>query len=341
MNGMELRYQEMQEEMDTVPEGIFENDECSAETAVGYTTDALARHNDLFAWLGGYCSPTTLATMDTTKQEELLQIVTSFAPEVTESGHPYTFRAAPGSRIVVPPSVDYAINELDAQRHAIIGLNNDWGISETEEWERQAQDGGAEVVYFEHFPADQSDFSSQATQIASQNPDVIFALGYHGHTANLLQTFDEQNMNAGENVEIFIGTVAGHVLSQAVEPEHIENVYAPTYYVGPGFENYPEDAPDYMVEFQEKYKEEYGEDTIRESAIGYTLVETMIQAMNEVDGDYANSVPEMAEGLRGREEPFQTPFGPIVFDENGQANIEIFIAQHNENGKMNIVQEPQ
>ena len=134
LNGMELRYQEMQEEMDTVPEGIFENDEFSAETAVGCTTDALARHNDLFAWLGGYCSPTTLATMDTTEQEELLQIVTSFAPEVTESGHPYTFRASPGSRIVVPSSVDYAINELDAQRHAIIGLNNDWGISESEEW---------------------------------------------------------------------------------------------------------------------------------------------------------------------------------------------------------------
>ena len=74
-----------------------------------------------------------------------------------------------------------------------------------------------------------------------------------------------------------------------------------------------------MVEFQEKYKEEYGEETFRESAIGYTLVETMIQAMDQVDGDYANSVPEMAEGLRGREEPFQSPFGPIVFDENGQA----------------------
>ena len=98
MNGMRLRYQEMQEGLDSAPEGIFENDECSAETAVGYTTDALARHDDLFAWLGGYCSPTTLATMDTTEQEELLQIVTSFAPEVTESGHPYTFRASPGSR---------------------------------------------------------------------------------------------------------------------------------------------------------------------------------------------------------------------------------------------------
>lgn len=343
MNGMELRYQEMldQGEFDPAPEGIFENSECSAETAVGYTTDALARHDDLFAWVGGYCSPETLSTMDTTEQEQLLQIVTSFAPEVTESGHPYTFRVAPSSRIVVPPSVDYAINELDAQRHAIIGLNNDWGISETEEWERQAEDAGAEVVYFEHFPGDQSDFSSQATQIAGEDPDVIFALGYHGHTANLLQTFDEQGLNAGENVEVFIGTVAGHVLSQAVEPEHIENVYSPTYYIGPGFANYPEEAPDHMVEFQEKYSEEYGEDTIRESAIGYALIETMAQAMQEVDGNYADNVPEMAEGLRGRDEPFMTPFGPIVFDDMGQADLPIFIAQHDEDGEMFIVQEPQ
>lgn len=95
MNGMKLRYNELEQEMDSVPEGLFENSECSAETAVGYTSDALARHNDLFAWVGGYCSPETLATMETTRKEELLQIVTSFAPAVTESGHPYTFRAAP------------------------------------------------------------------------------------------------------------------------------------------------------------------------------------------------------------------------------------------------------
>lgn len=343
MNGMELRNQEMieNEEVEPMPEGLFENDECSAETAVGYTSDALARHEDLFAWLGGYCSPTTLATMDTTEQEELLQIVTSFAPEVTESGHPFTFRVSPGSKTVVPPSVEYAINELDAQRHAVLGLNNDWGIGETEEWRNQAEDRDAEVVYFEHFPGDQSDFSSQVTQIANQDPDVVFALGYHGHTANMLQSLNEQGLNPGENVEVFIGTVAGYVLSQAVDPEDIENVYSPTYYIGPGFANYPEDAPDYMVEFQEKYKEEYDEDTIRESAIGYSLVETMIQAMEEVDGDYANNVPEMAEGLRARDDGYITPFGPIVFDENGQADIEIFIAQHDENGEMFIVQEPQ
>lgn len=341
MNGMELRYKEMQEERDSVPEGIFENSECSAETAVGYTSDALARHDDLFAWLGGYCSPETLATMDTTEQEELLQIVTSFAPQVTESGHPYTFRAAPSSRIVVPPSVDYAIDELDAQRHAVIGINNDWGIGETEEWRSRAEERDAEVVYFEQVPADQSDFSSQATQIADQDPDVVFALGYHGHTANMLQALNEQNLRPGQEVEVFIGTVVGYVLSQATEPENIANVYAPTYFIGPTFKDYPESAPEHMVEFQEAYKDEYGEDTIREGAIGYTLTETMIQAMEEVDGDYANNVPEMAEGLRGRSDPYTTPFGPMVFDENGQAEIEIFIVQHDEEGNLTVVQEPQ
>lgn len=341
LNAMQLRYQEWQQETDAVPEEIFENSECSAETAVGITNDALARHDDLFAWLGGYCSPETLSTMETTRQEELLQIVTSFAPAVTESEHPFIFRAAPSSAVVVPPSVDYAIDELDAQRHAVIGINNDWGIGETEEWRSRAQERGAEVVYFEHVPTDQSDYSSQVTQIAQQDPDVVFALGYHGQTANMLQALNEQNFRPGEEVEVFIGNVVGYVLSQATEAENIANVYAPTYYIGPTFKDYPDVAPDYMVEFQEAYKNEYGEDTIRESAIGYTLMETLVQATKEADGDYANNVSQMAEGLRAREEPYSTPSGPIVFDGNGQAQIEIFIVQHDDNGELTVVQEPQ
>ena len=343
MSGMELRYQEMEEneEFDEIPEGLFENSECSAETATGYTTDAVARHDDLFAWLGGYCSPETLATMGTTEEEGMLQIVTSFAPEVTETGHPYTFRAAPKSGVVVPPAVEYAFEELDGTQHAILGLNNDWGIDETEEWESQVQDRGGEIVYNELFPGDQGDFTSEATQIAGSDPDVIFALGYHGSTANILQSIHEQGMTAGEDVEIFIGTVAGFVLSGAVQNEHIENVYTTNYYMGPGFENYPEGVPDHMVDFQEKYEEEYGENTIRESAVGYTLVEAMIQAMHEVDGEYHENVDEMAEGLRDRDDGFMTPFGEMVFDETGQAEIPIFIAQHNEDGEMFVVQDPQ
>lgn len=341
--GVELRMAEL-EAADgdvSVPEGLYENTECSGESAVGVTQNAVSRNSSLFAWVGGYCSPTTLSTMEITRREELLQIVTSSAPAVTESGHPYTLRVMPNSNIVVPPCVDYAIDELDAQRHAVLGINNAWGEAQTEIWRDRAEEAGADVVSFHQVPTDQSNYSNQITDIKSSNPDVIYALGYHGQTANMLSQLRDQGIVPGEDADVFIATIAGSVLTSAAGADTLDSVYAPMFFIGPQFADFPDSAPDYSVEFVEQWRDEYDSDPIRESATGYALGETMVQAMSEVDGSYAENVPEMAEALRNRSDTFQTPLGPIQFDSKGQADLDIFITQHDSDANLHIRQRPQ
>lgn len=342
--GVELRMKELDEEggvEGVTPQGQYENDKCSGETAIGITQNAVSQESNLFAWVGGYCSPTTLATMALTRREEIMQIVTSFAPSVTGSGHPFILRVAPSSNVVVPPQVNYAINELGAKRHAVLGINNAWGKAQTEAWRDIAKERGAEIVSFHQVPTDQTDYSNQVTEIASKNPDVIYTLGYHGHTANMLTQLRDQGITPGENADVFTASIAGHILTAAAGPETLAGVHAPLYFIGPEFANYPDAAPDYMVNFVDSWRKEYDEDPIRESATGYAMAETLVQAMTEVDGSYADKVPEMVEGIRGRSNTYTTPLGPIKFDDKGQADLNIFIAQHDEKARLHVRQKPQ
>lgn len=340
--GLKLRYQELKEAggiNGTMPKRIFVNDECSADTAVGVTQELVSQHANLTAWVGGYCSPTTLATMQTTRKEEVLQVVTSAAPGVTQQDHPYTFRVFPSTNDSAPIAVSYALDELGAKRIAILGINNAWGKAQTEQWRSLIQESNkAKVVSFNRVPLSKQDYSNEINEIRSKNPDLIYALGYHGQTRGMLKQIENFGMTIGENVDVFIASIAGKILNDITGDETLANVYAPLIFTGPAFANFPEGAPEYMVSFVEKWNQAYDTPPIRESATGYALAETVIQGMKAAGT--TTDAPKIAEALHNLDEPFQTPLGPIDFKENGQARLKIFIGQYNDNGKLVMKTEP-
>jgi branched-chain amino acid transport system substrate-binding protein len=340
--GMQLRFQELEESdgIDgTIPETLSENDECSAETAVSITQDLVSSHSNLSAYLGGYCSPTTLSTMQTTRQEEITQIVSSAAPAVTEEGHPYMFRIFPKTTQTAAMCVDYALNEIGAERIAVLGINNAWGTAITDNWRTLVeQSDQAELVDFHRVSQSTQDYSNQLNSIRSSDPDLIYALGYHGQTRNMLRQIEDMGMTIGEDVDVFIASIAGAILNDIAGEDTLANVYAPLLFQGPAFADYPDATPDYMVDFVEKWNENYDSTAIRESANGYAIAEALVQGM-QAAGTTSDGAA-IAEALHGLDEPFDTPFGPIEFDSSGQAELELFVAQYNENGQLERRTEP-
>lgn len=340
--GMKLRYKELEETegIDGVmPKRVFENDKCSADTAVGVTKELVSQHPSLVAWVGGYCSPTTLSTMGTTKEEDILQVVTSAAPGVTEQDHPYTFRIFPSTEDSAPISVDYVLNELQAKDIAILGINNAWGKAMTEKWRSLIeQSNQAKVVSFNQVPVDKQDYSNELNEIRSKDPDLIYALGYHGQTKNMLEQIENFGMTIGEGVEVFIASIAGKILNDIAGDDTLANVHAPLIFVGPAFAGFPESAPEHMAKFVEKWNKEHDTPAIRESATGYALAETVVQGMKQAGT--TTDVPKIADTLRNLDEPFETPLGPIEFESNGQARLQVFIAKYDENGKLHKRTEP-
>jgi len=340
--GMQLRFQELQESggIDgTMPERLFENDECSGETSVSVLQELVSNNENLSAYLGGYCSPTTLSTMQTTRQEEITQIVSSAAPAVTEEGHPYIFRVFPSANQTVPICVDYALNELDAQRVGIMGINNAWGQAMTETWRDMIDESDqAEVVDYNSFPLSKQDYSNEINSIRSQDPDLIYALGYHGQTQGMLSQIEDMGFTIGEDVDVFIASIAGKILNDITGVDTLANVHAPLLFQGPAFADFPDAAPEYMVDFVDKWNENYDTDAIRESANGYAIAETLVQGMQGAGTTTDGAA--IAEAIHGMDEAFETPFGPLNFRDNGQAEIEVFVAQYNENGELERRTEP-
>lgn len=340
--GMMMRFRELEDEGGIdgeVPQFLQENDECSAETAVSITQELVSSHPNLSAYLGGYCSPTTLATMQTTRQEDIVQIVSSAAPAVTEEGHPYMFRVFPSARQTAPISVDYALNELGAKRVGILGINNAWGQAMTTTWRSLIEESDqAKVVSYNSVPLSKQDYSNEINSIRSQDPDLIYALGYHGQTQGMLSQIEDMGFTIGEDVDVFIASIAGKILNDITGVETLANVHAPLLFHGPAFADYPENAPQYVIDFVERWNEAYDTAAIRESANGYAIAETLVQGM-QAAGTTSDGAA-IAEGIHGLDEPFETPLGPLNFRENGQAEIEVFIAQYNENGQLERRTEP-
>lgn len=334
--GAKLRFKELKEAggiNGKMPKRLYENDKCSADTAVGVLQELTSQHPSLSAYIGGYCSPTTLSTMQMTRKQEILQVVTSAAPSVTQQDHPYMFRVFPSSSQSVPVAVDYALKELGAKKVSILGINNAWGKAQTEMWRKLINESNqAEVVTFDQVPLSKQDYSNEINKIRSRNPDIVYALGYHGQTAGMLKQIEDFGMTIGEDVDVFIASIAGKILNSIAGDDTLANVYAPLIFMGPAFENFPDAAPDYMANFVDKWNKAYDEPAIRESATGYALAETAIQGMQQAGT--TTDAPKMAEALYNLDEPFQTPLGPISFDANGQARLEIFIGQYNDSGKL-------
>lgn len=334
--GAKLRFEELKQSGGIdgeMPKRLYENDKCSADTSVGVLQELVSQHAALSTYIGGYCSPTTLSTMQMTRKKDILQIVTSAAPSVTQQDHPHMFRVFPSSSQSVPIAVDYALNELDAKKVSILGINNAWGKAQTEMW-RELINGSsqAEVVTFDQVPLSKQDYSNEINKIRSQNPDVIYALGYHGQTVGMLKQIEDFGMTIGEDVEVFIASIAGLILNSIAGDDTLANVHAPLIFMGPAFENFPDSAPDHMSNFVKKWNDAYDEPAIRESATGYTLAETAVQAMKQAGT--TTDASKMADALHNLDEPFQTPLGPISFESNGQARLKIFIGQYNESGKL-------
>lgn len=337
--GSQLRYQELEESgnLEGTPlETVFKNSQCSADTATSITKNAVSQYNNPFAYVGGYCSPETLATMPLTRENELLQIVTSFSPKVTNQDHPFVFRVAPNSSITVPPMLEHAIEEENAERHAVIGVNNSWGKGEIQSWRDRAKEKGKKVVSYQETPMSSTDYSNQLTLLKSKNPDAIYFAGYSNHCNNFIQQASDMGIDFSETA-VYTAAEAKLASLDLSASEVAEGTYTYCYFVSPVFENYPESAPEPMVNFINKWNDANETSPIREHASGYALAQTLVEAVKRTG---TTDVPKLAEMLHTTEDPINTPLGAVTFKENGQGNLPMGVAEYTGPDSLKVVKSP-
>lgn len=128
--------------------------------------------------LGDLLSSVTLSIAPIANRRKVVLLSpASSSPKLTDAGK-YVFRNCPSDVYEGTVMADYAYNTLGYTRVAILRINNEYGVGIGGVFSRSFTEKGGTILVEESYAADATDFRTQITKIASQNPEAVYLLGY-------------------------------------------------------------------------------------------------------------------------------------------------------------------
>lgn len=165
----------------------------------------------------------------------------------------------------------YAATELKVKTAAVVYNNtSDYSIGLANAFKARAEELGVQVVAFEAYGKDDSDFSALATKIKATNPEAIFLPDYYTTIANIIGQFKSAGIDAkmlggdgwdGAQVEF----------SDAVEGGLFVSHYA------------TKDTTPIAAKFTKAYQDKYGHLPNSFAALAYDTVYTYKKAIEDAN----------------------------------------------------------
>ena len=215
----------------------------------------LAMDKGITAVIGSVLTGATVTLADATFEVNMPQItasataagVTQIDPEDPAAGiRTNVFRSCFIDPFQGEKMADYAVNKLNASTAAVLYQSgSDYSEGVKDAFLAKAAELGLKVVATEAFAEGDKDFNAQMTNIAGQNPDVVFMPIYYGE-AGLAIT---QGRQAGMTSVVMGGDGFGGIKDYASAADLEGTVYCSGY--APG--------TDSVAQFEADYKTVYGE----------------------------------------------------------------------------------
>ena len=205
----------------------------------------------------------------------------------------------------------YAFEVLGAKTAAVLyDTANDYSIGLTEAFQAKCEELGIEVVDVEGYATGDKDFKSQLTNIASYNPDVVFAPIYY-QDAGLIITQARQL----DITSTFLGGDGWSGVTGYASAADLEGtVYCSAYASG---------TSDAVIAFEDAYIAAYGTDTLNMfAANAYDAAMVLCNAIAIADAadleegseEYSQAVIDAIRDMSGDLEGITSPAG-YAFDE--------------------------
>jgi branched-chain amino acid transport system substrate-binding protein len=259
-------------------------------------------------------------------QEAGVPMISAYAihPEITSTGD-MVFRVGTLATVQGRIGAELVGNVLDAQRVAILTIDNDFGVSLTEGFKEHAEELGLEIVLEERYPLGETEFRPIIGKIIEAEPDVVYATGYYNEAANLV------SQAADEGLEAQIIGQEGYD-----SPKFIE-------LAGPAAEgviittDLNRDSENPMTRlFLEQYEQEYGEKADMVGASAFDAVQVLSHAI-EQSGDTS------AEAITGAIASLETfddvASGPFWYYTDGREVVRPVSSQVVEDGAFHLFHE--
>ena len=274
----------------------------------GELTEAVTSYNKLLEEnvdlvIGAFTSKPSLAVAQTAVNYDLPVITPGGTQEEITQGKENIFRQTftnsyQGSLLAI-----FAKDNLKAKTAAILKNNSDdYSTGIAKAFSDKAKELGIEVVAEESYGANDTDFKAQLTSIRKENPDILLLPDYYEKLTLIMPQAREVGIDS-----TFIGPDGWAGFLQALDKSSYEDVNN-SYYN----DHFAIDSTeDIVADFVKNYRDEYKEDPISPSALGYDSVYLAKQAIEEAK---TTDHKEVTKALKNID--FDGVTGSFKFDEN-------------------------
>jgi branched-chain amino acid transport system substrate-binding protein len=282
---------------------LIEDDVCKPEISANTATKLISRN--VHVVLGHICSGATKAAMGIYKDSQIIAMSPSATnPALTQSGdYPNFFRTIASDDAQARLEVDFALNDLNLRKIAVLHDKGDYGKGLAEFARKFLEESGkADVVLYEGITPGAVDYSAVVQKINNSGAEAVIYGGYHPEASKIVMLMRKKKMDT-----IFISDDGvKDVTFIKVAGEHAEGVYA----TGPKDVSQNERA----IAANEAHKKAYGSDPGAFFLNAYAATQALLNAIEK-----SGSTDFRALTATLRVEYVDTPLGSISFNARGDA----------------------
>lgn len=154
----------------------------------------LTESDKVVAVIGGTTSGNVLAMIPIVEKAKIPYIALGASKNINIPTKQYVFKTPQGDDIVVPRVVKY-LKEHGLTKVAWLNVDNSFGSSGKEEYDKAAKEAGLETVISESFEATVNDAKPMLTRVKNANPQVIVVWGTTQESAVVTKNIRELNID--------------------------------------------------------------------------------------------------------------------------------------------------
>jgi branched-chain amino acid transport system substrate-binding protein len=282
-NGVKLATDEWNEKGGVLGRKVVvaaEDDACDPKQA-GAVATKIADDPRNVAFIGHFCSGTTLAGAPIISKVNLPMITVSSNPTITQQGWKNLVRVVASDNIQGRAIVNFAMRKLGAKRFAILSDKQAMGQGVADVAKATVEKAGGAVTSFGGVEPKDVDYSPVLTKIIrSENPDVILYCTNFPTSAGLIVKgtrqlgFRKPIVGCDGFLESGMIKAAGNAANKASTSEALYFTFQSPPYTGA-------EAPASVRQFAAKYKAKYGNDPNGWEVYGYDAANVTLNAIQK------------------------------------------------------------
>jgi len=284
-------------------ETTLDDTKCDAQEAANVGNKAVTQDKVSYI-LGAVCSSSSIPISEIANPAGVVQISpTSTNPQVTinedGSNKEYIFRACFLDPFQGEVNAAFAIRDLGAQKAAVLfDVGNDYVKGLAEYYKASFEEMGGEVLIFESYTVDDTDFSALLTKVANADVDVLFLPDYYNKVSVIGKQAKEKGITA--IMQGGDGWDSPDLDTEAVDGGYHSNHYSPA------------DPRPIVQSFVANYTDTYGAPPDALAALAYDAARVLLQAISEAGVDDPVAVRDALQNV-----DYEGVAGSIVFNEFG------------------------